>query len=337
MRQTTLWFALAPLIGAASFFVTSFESPFFSAITAYAFLIASSLFFLILGAGITVHTENNTTRTPAHFRDELPPLRTSVSIFAYGTAFGVCLFIALGETSPQFLPLLTLCFVTFGGGALILHSCVAKRKISLAFAQKIVLPCIIAALLPMPFVEGAFIFALSVLLMSSTIFFDLANCITGIQDDGTDVRKGRSSSAQRIPYQCGEFFGWCLAMMLGAFWQDKASEQDALIALCLILAFLLVLLTTYFPIAQDGTGMTASYEKQTSLDQSCEKITQICGLTPREQEVLLYLAKGRNAEHIQGQLGISMNTVRKHISHIYEKLQVHSQQELIDKVEEQDL
>src|SRR5436190_9462497 len=50
-------------------------------------------------------------------------------------------------------------------------------------------------------------------------------------------------------------------------------------------------------------------------------------LTPREQEILALLAKGAMYKEIGGNLGISLNTVRMHLKHIYEKLHVQSRTE----------
>jgi DNA-binding CsgD family transcriptional regulator/MFS family permease len=57
-------------------------------------------------------------------------------------------------------------------------------------------------------------------------------------------------------------------------------------------------------------------------------------LSPREIEVFLLLAKGRNAEYVSHTLFISTHTAKTHISRIYRKLAVNSQQELIDRVDE---
>lgn len=56
-------------------------------------------------------------------------------------------------------------------------------------------------------------------------------------------------------------------------------------------------------------------------------------LTAREQEIATMLARGRNGTYIQEQLVISRNTVKTHTRHIYAKLGIHSQQELIDLFE----
>lgn len=56
------------------------------------------------------------------------------------------------------------------------------------------------------------------------------------------------------------------------------------------------------------------------------------GLTPRETEVFELLAAGRNGVYIQQALGVSYNTVKTHVAHIYAKLGVHTHQELLDFV-----
>ncbi|OUO92142.1 hypothetical protein B5F40_02100 [Gordonibacter sp. An230] len=54
------------------------------------------------------------------------------------------------------------------------------------------------------------------------------------------------------------------------------------------------------------------------------------GLSNRETEVFLMLAQGRSRPYIRDALVLSKNTVATHIRHIYEKMGIHSQQELID-------
>ena len=54
----------------------------------------------------------------------------------------------------------------------------------------------------------------------------------------------------------------------------------------------------------------------------------------REKNVFMLLAKGNNNKAIAEKLGISPATAKTHIKHIYSKLGVHSQQELIDMVEQ---
>lgn len=57
------------------------------------------------------------------------------------------------------------------------------------------------------------------------------------------------------------------------------------------------------------------------------------GLSPRETEVLYLLAQGRSRTFIQSELYLSDGTVKTHIRHIYQKLDVHSKQELISLIQ----
>ena len=68
--------------------------------------------------------------------------------------------------------------------------------------------------------------------------------------------------------------------------------------------------------------------------QRCAALADEFGLTEREGEIFAMLARGRNARFIMEEFVLSRNTVKSHIKHIYAKLGVHSQQELIDLVEQ---
>lgn len=69
----------------------------------------------------------------------------------------------------------------------------------------------------------------------------------------------------------------------------------------------------------------ASFQKKDSLDD-----VEI--LTPKEKEVLKALAKGLRYKEIAGELKVSIETIRSHARKIYEKLQVQSRTEALNKV-----
>ena len=74
-------------------------------------------------------------------------------------------------------------------------------------------------------------------------------------------------------------------------------------------------------------------EAQDALSMRCTTLAHACLLTPCERDVLELLARGRSARYVAEELGVSFNTVRTHIRHVYEKLGIHSRQDLIDLVE----
>lgn len=67
-----------------------------------------------------------------------------------------------------------------------------------------------------------------------------------------------------------------------------------------------------------------------SIDEKCAEIGTAHKLTKREIEVMKLLCKGRSKSYIAETLFISENTVRSHARHIYQKLNVHSKQEMMD-------
>ena len=55
-------------------------------------------------------------------------------------------------------------------------------------------------------------------------------------------------------------------------------------------------------------------------------------LTPKEQKILELMSKGYLYKEIAGELNNTVNTIKQHIRHIYEKLHVQNKAEAINKV-----
>lgn len=64
-----------------------------------------------------------------------------------------------------------------------------------------------------------------------------------------------------------------------------------------------------------------------------ERIRRDYGLSPREAQVCALAGRGRNRQFVADELGISLETVKSHVTNVYRKLGVHSQQELLDVIE----
>ena len=80
---------------------------------------------------------------------------------------------------------------------------------------------------------------------------------------------------------------------------------------------------------RDGGALRGTPWKRT-----CAEIAKLYKLSPRETEIFLLIAKGRNAEYVQQQLVISTHTAKTHIANIYHKLGVHSSQEMLNLIED---
>lgn len=80
-------------------------------------------------------------------------------------------------------------------------------------------------------------------------------------------------------------------------------------------------------------GAVSGTSSDGRLDAVCAQLAAQGALSGRETEILQYLARGRSQPYIRDELVLSKNTVATHVKHIYQKLEVHSRQELLDLVE----
>ena len=91
--------------------------------------------------------------------------------------------------------------------------------------------------------------------------------------------------------------------------------------------------TRAFPPRQESSQDAPANARLTETRAELERLAERFQLSARETQVFELLAKGRNREHISKTLFISDNTTRTHMKNVYRKLDVHSQQELIDLLE----
>lgn len=68
--------------------------------------------------------------------------------------------------------------------------------------------------------------------------------------------------------------------------------------------------------------------------EPCAQVACSYGLTPRETDVLEQLARGRTLGAMEERFVLSRNTIKMHVKHVYQKLDVHSKEEVIDMVDD---
>jgi len=76
---------------------------------------------------------------------------------------------------------------------------------------------------------------------------------------------------------------------------------------------------------QIARKVIASFQPKHSIDD-------VDSLTPKEKEILKGLSKGLRYKEIAYEMQISIETVRSHVRHIYEKLHVQSRTEALNKI-----
>lgn len=89
------------------------------------------------------------------------------------------------------------------------------------------------------------------------------------------------------------------------------------------------------PMAKKPTDPATATATRRDTESVCAGLAARANLSPREADVLRLLARGRTTARIQDELGISTNTVNTHVRHVFQKLDVHSRQELLDVVEKE--
>lgn len=150
---------------------------------------------------------------------------------------------------------------------------------------------------------------------------------------------GRGKLAGNIGFILGLAVGIVTVQLMPA--HPAAGGYIALaIVACMVLAALFLLpfdneseapgIRTLVPVEKSDL----EFPEEVDLARKCQALIDRYKLSPRESEVLGYIVKGRNARHVAERLCISESTAKTHISNIYRKTNVHSQQELLDIIEE---
>lgn len=75
-------------------------------------------------------------------------------------------------------------------------------------------------------------------------------------------------------------------------------------------------------------------QKDLEVNEKDTSALEASGLSPREYEILLLIAKGHSNKEIAEQLFISVTTVKSHASNIYEKLEVKRRAQAIARAKE---
>ena len=130
----------------------------------------------------------------------------------------------------------------------------------------------------------------------------------------------------------GSLAGTFDGALLGSF-VELAPRVLSIVELGCVCLLLLAYLFLFTDRSMTGLlGMRPSSGKR-PFRERCERVARDHDLTPREQEIMTLVAKGRSTPRIQEVLGLTAGTVNTHLAHLYRKLDVHDKQELIDLLE----
>lgn len=125
----------------------------------------------------------------------------------------------------------------------------------------------------------------------------------------------------------------CACSMLAGLLVFQAMGKNAqVISLCILAAYLVLMVLTTIKENHAKQGQPKTSEKDRFITV-CADLAEHYRLSPREVEILGYLARGHGAKYIAEKLCISAETVRTHSKRIYEKMSIHTKEELLEIIE----
>jgi DNA-binding CsgD family transcriptional regulator len=276
------------------------------------------------------------------------PLATKLiaAIVMYGVSFGLMLGIR-----PAFGPAAVtaangFAFAAAGAVAIVIMLTLVRNKaLPLGTWYRLVLPLMATGFVLLAMPGETMRIVASIITMLGFVLFDML------------VWFALSASAYESGCSSIEVFGWgkssvCSGIFLGLMFGSRLGRitggSVSLVAVSTAVAFGLFVATSLLvtdrqlpvlgqsvKLAASGGGETPSAESHRLplWRQSCDQLAAEYGLSPREAELLVLLAKGQRPNRIGKALYISRGTVNTHMRHIYQKLGVHSQEGLVDLVE----
>ena len=208
--------------------------------------------------------------------------------------------------------------------------------------SRLLFPLLAAALIPMSFLEGSAYIACNLFILACSIFYTLVSINAVLE-----VAKSHKASHMKLiaGHQAALFFGCFIGHAAGlAATITGIANYSMLSKFALGLVVVLAAFVTFAPLRtvhqpeEKKEKVKEEAEPQPGRwHQRCERVAQEAGLSARETEVFMLLAKGRGVEHIQNKLYISGHTVKTHTYNIYRKMGINSREELLDAIEAVDL
>lgn len=117
-------------------------------------------------------------------------------------------------------------------------------------------------------------------------------------------------------------------VIVAALWPFVGDTVAQSIHLSLMVIYLLVV--AVLSIMKGGSRADRSSTEGHDISKVVSQISDRYALSAREAEILEFLIQGRSAPYISKELYVSVNTTKTHMKRIYQKMDVHSREELLD-------
>ena len=265
-----------------------------------------------------------------------PVLGTSILAFMSGLMLQLSMSEAIPLGTFQFTALITQATVI---AALLLPALLVKSQPGLGSVYRMALPLSAAGFLLLPLIwNGAGGLANACAQLGTLVAGIILWCMVAHTVHDTKLPAALLFSCTLVCTNAAQMAG-ALVGMLNA--HTLGQGDIALTAVALVAIYLLAMVSLFLfkdktlrgfdAVAEEGAPVAE--QQGDALEARCAHVAGAHGLTPRESEILVHLGQGRTARAISEKLVVSENTVKYHIKSIYQKLDVHSRDEVIDLIE----
>lgn len=210
----------------------------------------------------------------------------------------------------------------------------ASRRASTVY--RVGLLAMIAGFMMMPFLFGTPLFWISgAIIISGYTALDLLIWVAFSQIAHAQAREPlKTIAVMRLLSVVCTVAGFAVGIVLvgsGQLEGGFVSAETTVMGYLVVIATVLMLSSEDIWVLFGRAPLAADADPRGSSAQLDERLGAL-GLTAREREIAALLAYGRTQPWIAERLGISENTVGTHVSHIYQKADVHDRQQFIDEV-----
>lgn len=349
-KQIIFFLTAALMVGAAIYVFTSSTIPyagmFFTAalpvVSAACFILSLNTRRQIIGterAGIVVSAAESDDKDPINWR-------LIADTLTYTPCLGIGIYCAMHDLD---YPANIICvgLATIVSCLILLIDTQWIQRLTSKVQLKLFLPLAAVTVFPLSFVSG--IAQMICIFLLFTVF--MLSLITNYAALSLCVRVFELSPIRVFAYgRAYNLLGLLAGYLFAVFaFSEPLAAGDGLgtvLAFCgLMLVFIFAatfVLEDHYPVSSDVDDEEGALElntipKRDSWDERCAQVAEHYGLSPRQTEVFGLLSRGRNTVYIQEKLVISHYTAKAHIYNIYQKMGIHSRQELLTLVESEEL
>lgn len=258
-----------------------------------------------------------------------------------GLVWGIALCLIVRPSYPTIAAPLYFALPIALAGLLSLVDLFKFKKVSESMLLRLFATAVFVAIAPLPFVPvwiqqlcGAYLFL--------AFSFDTIVCFSAM---GEVARFNQISPYWVFGISLAYYFSGAFIGYLGFEWAFAQGTMPALAATCSVTLLLIIWCSNYvfsdsYPssesiadLAEASTSLLINESRPALWQRKIDRVVEQYELTARQQEVFRMLVRGRNAQYVAEKFFISNSTAKAHIHNIYRKLDIHSQQELINLVE----